>query len=57
MRRTVRVLAVRIATLDHEPGNDSMKRRAVIEAVSGQLREVLHMPWRHIMKESQPNLA
>src|SRR6185503_5057770 len=54
MRRTVRVLAVGIATLDHETGNDPMKGRAGVEALSGQLREVLHMPGRHIMKESQP---
>ena len=36
MRRTVRILAVGIAALDHETGNDAMKGRAVIEAFLGQ---------------------
>ena len=57
MRRSVRILAVGIATLDHKAGNDSMKRRPIIETFRGQLRKVLHMPRGHIVKQPQHNLA
>jgi hypothetical protein len=57
MGRTVRILAIGIAPLDHETWNDPMKGRAAIETLAGQLREVLHMPWRYIMIESQHDIA
>ena len=57
MRRAIRILAVGIATLNHESRNDSMKRRAVIETFLRKFREILHMPGRHIVKKLQDDLA
>lgn len=57
MRRAIGILAVGIAALNHEAGDDPMKGRALIEALLSQLRKVLHMARRHIMKKSQYDLA
>jgi hypothetical protein len=57
MRGAVGILAVRVAPLDHEFWNHSMKGGAVVKAFFGQFDEVFHMAGRDIMKESEHNIS
>ena len=48
---------VRIAALDHEPGNHAVELRAVVEALLGKVDEVLHMVRGDVGKETDVDLA
>src|SRR6476659_6727981 len=57
MRGPVGILAVWIASLDHEFWNYSMKGGAVVKPFLGQVDEVFHMAGRDIMKESEDDIS
>src|SRR6188508_1935317 len=57
MRGAIRILTVRIPSLDHEFWNHSMKGGTVVKSFLGQVDEVFHMAGRDIMKESEHDIS
>src|SRR5215471_4699167 len=57
MHVPIRILAVRIAALNHETGNHAMERRPVVKSLLGQVCKVLHVTRGDVMIEPQDDLS
>src|SRR5579871_930157 len=55
--RAARAVALGVATLDHEPGDDAVEGRAVVEPLADQAKEVRGGLWDLVLEDLRLDVA